>query len=226
MRHSQILQGGERWNVSAQGEYIHYEKGAGEIEIEVNGEMHLLAIRDTYIVNEGYIDFKVLNLDESAGEFVFRTGKGDLKVAASGQITEVSGIASTVNVDVLNSIEISKLPSVEVLSLPDVVVSDLPDVEVKSLSNLLTETYSVEAGAVVLIPARQARKRLVIQGYSEATDTTICRVSDSSKETAQGQYLAVGGGLMTELEHKHSAAVKVWNTSNTDKIEVIAMEEF
>ena len=215
MRHSQILQSGERWNVSALGEYIHYEKGAGEIEIEVNGEMHLLAIRDTYIVKEGYTDFKVLNLDASAGEFVFRTGKGNLKVAASGQLTEVTGIASTVDVEVLNSIEVSKLPSVE--------ISNLPELDV---SNVLTTNYTVPAGDMVLIPARTDRKRLVLQGYCEALETTICRVSDSLKATAQGQLFAVGGGLMSELEHRHSAAIKVWNTSNTDEIEVITMEEF
>jgi hypothetical protein len=127
------LQAGGRWNVTAIGEYIHYEKGAGEIELEVDGEMHQLAVRDTFIMPEGYQGFNVLNLDNSAGEFSFLTGRGQLKVAASGQLTEVSGIASTVDVNLLNSVAVSSLPPVQVSQMPAVQVSQLPAVEISTM---------------------------------------------------------------------------------------------
>ncbi|QRV22799.1 hypothetical protein [Marinomonas foliarum] len=133
MRHTQILQAGGRWNVTAIGEYIHYEKGAGEIELEVDGEMHQLAVRDTFIMPEGYQGFKVLNLDNSAGEFSFLTGRGQLKVAASGQLTEVSGIASTVDVNLLNSVKVSSMPAVKVAEMPAVQVTQLPAVNVATM---------------------------------------------------------------------------------------------
>lgn len=152
MRHTQVLQAGGRWNVTAIGEYIHYEKGAGEIELEVDGEMHLLAVRDTFIMPEGYQGFNVLNLDNSAGEFSFLTGRGQLKVAASGQLTEVSGIASTVDVNLLNHVKVSSLPAVEVSQIPAVEVSEIPPVEVSNIVDIrqITETLKnrPESGAL------------------------------------------------------------------------------
>lgn len=152
MRHTQVLQAGGRWNVTAIGEYIHYEKGAGEIELEVDGEMHLLAVRDTFIMPEGYQGFNVLNLDNSAGEFSFLTGRGQLKVAASGQLTEVSGIASTVDVNLLNHVKVSSLPAVEVSQIPAVEVSNIPPVEVSNIVDIrqITETLKnrPESGAL------------------------------------------------------------------------------
>lgn len=199
MRHTQVLQAGGRWNVTAIGEYIHYEKGAGEIELEVDGEMHLLAVRDTFIMPEGYQGFNVLNLDNSAGEFSFLTGRGQLKVAASGQLTEVSGIASTVDVNLLNHVKVSSLPAVEVSQIPAVEVSKIPSVEVSKIppvevSNIvdirqITETLknrpesgalfsatemTISAGLSVSINQQPLRKEIsIIAGDSNTSEINI-----------------------------------------------------
>jgi hypothetical protein len=199
VRHTQVLQAGGRWNVTAIGEYIHYEKGAGEIELEVDGEMHQLAVRDTFIMPEGYQGFKVLNLDNSAGEFSFLTGRGQLKVAASGQITEVSGIASTVDVNLMNSVQVSSMPAVKVAEMPAVNVATMPVVEVSTMpavevSNTvdirpITETlknrpdsgatfsaneFVIGAGLSVSLSAKPLRKELLIlAGDSNANEIVI-----------------------------------------------------
>jgi hypothetical protein len=199
VRHTQVLQAGGRWNVTAIGEYIHYEKGAGEIELEVDGEMHQLAVRDTFIMPEGYQGFNVLNLDNSAGEFSFLTGRGQLKVAASGQLTEVSGIASTVDVNLMNAVTVSSLPAVEVSQLPAVNVATMPAVEVSTMpavevSNTvdirpITETlknrpdtgatfsanvFVIGAGLSVSLSTEPLRKELLIlAGDSNANDIVI-----------------------------------------------------
>tara|TARA_R110001606_G_scaffold397653_2_gene574799 strand:- start:2496 stop:3200 length:705 start_codon:yes stop_codon:yes gene_type:complete len=234
VRHTQVLQAGGRWNVTAIGEYIHYEKGAGEIELEVDGEMHQLAVRDTFIMPEGYQGFKVLNLDNSAGEFSFLTGRGQLKVAASGQLTEVSGIASTVDVNLMNAVTVSSLPAVEVSTMPAVEVSTMPAVEVsqmpevvqKDIFNILTTSITVDPNAALLIPSRSGRKRIFIQAYTASLNTTQCRLSDANKTVPTGLIMACGGGLISELEQFHNASLKFWNTSDSEQIEVIVQEEF
>ncbi|WP_392385388.1 hypothetical protein [Marinomonas primoryensis] len=234
MRHTQVLQAGGRWNVTAIGEYIHYEKGAGEIELEVDGEMHQLAVRDTFIMPEGYQGFNVLNLDNSAGEFSFLTGRGQLKVAASGQITEVSGIASTVDVNLMNAVTVSSLPAVEVSQLPAVNVATMPAVEVsqmpevvqKDIFNILTTSNTVDPNTALLIPSRSGRKRIFIQAYTASLNTTQCRLSDANKTVPTGLIMACGGGLISELEQFHNSSLKFWNTSDSDQIEVIVQEEF
>jgi hypothetical protein len=242
VRHTQILQAGGRWNVTAIGEYIHYEKGAGEIEIEVDGELHQLSVRDTFINPKGYKDFKVLNLDNSAGEFSFLTGRGQLKVAASGQLTEVSGIASTVDVNLMNSVAVSSLPSVVVSELPAVQVSQLPAVNVatipavevttlpeivpKDVFNVLTTSNTVDPNTALLIPSRSGRKRIFIQAYTASLNTAQCRLSDANKTDPTGLIMACGGGLISELEQFHNSSLKFWNTSDSDQIEVIVQEEF
>jgi hypothetical protein len=234
VRHTQVLQAGGRWNVTAIGEYIHYEKGAGEIELEVDGEMHQLAVRDTFIMPEGYQGFNVLNLDNSAGEFSFLTGRGQLKVAASGQITEVSGIASTVDVNLMNAVTVSSLPAVEVSQLPAVNVATMPAVEVsqmpevvqKDIFNILTTSNTVDPNTALLIPSRSGRKRIFIQAYTASLNTTQCRLSDANKTVPTGLIMACGGGLISELEQFHNSSLKFWNTSDSDQIEVIVQEEF
>jgi len=234
VRHTQILQAGGRWNVTAIGEYIHYEKGAGEIEIEVDGELHQLSVRDTFINPKGYKDFKVLNLDNSAGEFSFLTGRGQLKVAASGQLTEVSGIASTVDVNLMNSVAVSSLPPVQVSQMPAVQVSQLPAVDVatlpeivqKDVFNALTTSNTVDPNTALLIPSRSGRKRIFIQAYTASLNTAQCRLSDANKTAPTGLIMACGGGLISELEQFHNSSLKFWNTSDSDQIEVIVQEEF
>lgn len=185
MRHTQVLQAGGRWNVTAIGEYIHYEKGAGEIELEVDGEMHQLAVRDTFIMPEGYQGFNVLNLDNSAGEFSFLTGRGQLKVAASGQLTEVSGIASTVDVNLLNPVSVSSLPAVSIATLPNVVVSELPSVVVSALP-------AIEISNTVDI--RPITETLDIRPITE----TLKNRPDSGATFAANEFV-IGVGLSVSL---------------------------
>jgi hypothetical protein len=185
VRHTQILQAGGRWNVTAIGEYIHYEKGAGEIELEVDGEIHQLSVRDTFVSPKGYHDFKVLNIDDSAGEFSFLTGRGELKIAASGQLTEVSGIASTVDVNLLNSVRVSSLPAVEVSELPAVEVSTMPAVKVSELPAVEVSTMpAVEVSNEVNI--RQITETLKNRPESGATFTANEFVFDASLSVSLG----------------------------------------
>ena len=184
MRHTQVLQAGGRWNVTAIGEYIHYEKGAGEIELEVDGEMHQLAVRDTFIMPEGYQGFNVLNLDNSAGEFSFLTGRGQLKVAASGQLTEVSGIASTVDVNLMNAVTVSSLPAVEVSTMPAVEVSQLPAVNVATMP-------AVEVSAM---PAVEVSNTVDIRPITE----TLKNRPDTGATFSANEFV-IGAGLSVSL---------------------------
>jgi hypothetical protein len=233
-RHEQIVQANQRGDSGAHGEYLHYESGAGEIEISVNDGTHLLSVRDTLIFPNGFKGFSFLNLDASAGNFSFLTGKGELKVAASGQITEVSGIASTVDVNLMNAVTISSLPAVEVSTMPAVEVSTMPAVEVsqmpevvqKDIFNILTTSNTVDPNTALLIPSRSGRKRIFIQAYTASLNTTQCRLSDANKTVPTGLIMACGGGLISELEQFHNSSLKFWNTSDSDQIEVIVQEEF
>lgn len=184
MRHTQVLQAGGRWNVTAIGEYIHYEKGAGEIELEVDGEMHQLAVRDTFIMPEGYQGFNVLNLDNSAGEFSFLTGRGQLKVAASGQLTEVSGIASTVDVNLLNSVKVSSLPAVKVAEMPAVQVSQLPAVNVATMPAVEVST----------MPAVEVSNTVDIRPITE----TLKNRPDTGATFSANEFV-IGAGLSVSL---------------------------
>jgi hypothetical protein len=118
------------------------------------------------------------------------------------------------------------MPAVTIDSLPSVAVSNLPEVVKKDVSNMLTTSYTVNAGGSLTIPAKAGRKRAVVQGYVDSINTTICRISDSAKVAITGEFFAVGGGLLAESEHLHSAALKVWNPSTTDNIEIVVREEF
>jgi hypothetical protein len=184
VRHTQVLQAGGRWNVTAIGEYIHYEKGAGEIELEVDGEMHQLAVRDTFIMPEGYQGFNVLNLDNSAGEFSFLTGRGQLKVAASGQLTEVSGIASTVDVNLMNAVTVSSLPAVEVSTMPAVEVSQLPAVNVATMPAVEVST----------MPAVEVSNTVDIRPITE----TLKNRPDTGATFSANEFV-IGAGLSVSL---------------------------
>jgi hypothetical protein len=184
VRHTQVLQAGGRWNVTAIGEYIHYEKGAGEIELEVDGELHQLSVRDTFINTKGYQDFKVLNLDNSAGEFSFLTGRGLLKVAASGQLTEVSGISSTVDVNLLNSVQVSSMPAVKVAEMPAVQVTQLPAVNVATMPVVEVST----------MPAVEVSNTVDIRSI---TETLKNRPDSGATFSANG--FVIGAGLSVSL---------------------------
>jgi hypothetical protein len=184
VRHTQVLQAGGRWNVTAIGEYIHYEKGAGEIELEVDGEMHQLAVRDTFIMPEGYQGFKVLNLDNSAGEFSFLTGRGQLKVAASGQLTEVSGISSTVDVNLLNSVQVSSMPAVKVAEMPAVQVTQLPAVNVATMPVVEVST----------MPAVEVSNTVDIRPITE----TLKNRPDTGATFSANEFV-IGAGLSVSL---------------------------
>tara|TARA_R110001632_G_scaffold50409_4_gene126048 strand:- start:71792 stop:72556 length:765 start_codon:yes stop_codon:yes gene_type:complete len=192
VRHTQVLQAGGRWNVTAIGEYIHYEKGAGEIELEVDGEMHQLAVRDTFIMPEGYQGFKVLNLDNSAGEFSFLTGRGQLKVAASGQLTEVSGISSTVDVNLLNSVQVSSMPAVKVAEMPAVQVTQLPAVQVSLLPAVNVAT--MPAVEVSTMPAVEVSNTVDIRPITE----TLKNRPDTGATFSANEFV-IGAGLSVSL---------------------------
>lgn len=101
------LQAGERWDVSATGQYIGYVSGAGEVEILVDGEPHYLGVNEVYQANEVFDKFTVRNASDVAGDIVIKTGMGRLIMSGDGQLTEVLGIRETVKTEVLNAGDIS-----------------------------------------------------------------------------------------------------------------------
>lgn len=107
MKHEKRLAPGERWDVAATGRYIGYASGAGEIEVSVNGEPHLLDVRESLKAEEQYTGFSVRNMSDKTGDFVLKTGTGSLYMAGDGQLIRVTGIDETVNTEVLNTDEIS-----------------------------------------------------------------------------------------------------------------------
>lgn len=141
-----------------------------------------------------------------------------------------------VQAEIVNAVDVSgshvvvdALPVVDV-SGSRVIIESMPTVDAQftaaEVSNALTTSYELGANSSVTIPARSGRKRLVIQAYVDSENTAICRVSDSSKTQPDGQFIFVGGGLMAELEHKHSDALKVWNPTDLNGITLVILEEF
>ena len=102
MKHELRLKAGERWDVSATGQYIGYVSGAGEIEIEIDGEPHYLDVNEVYQSNDQFRKFTVRNATDATGDFVIKTGLGKLYMAGDGQLTEVLGIRETVKTQTLN----------------------------------------------------------------------------------------------------------------------------
>jgi len=102
MKHELRLKAGERWDVTATGQYIGYDSGAGEIEILIDGEPHHLNVNESYQSNDIFKTFTVRNATDLTGDFVLKTGLGKLYMAGDGQLTEVLGIRETVKTQVLN----------------------------------------------------------------------------------------------------------------------------
>lgn len=96
-----------RQDVSVTGQYIGYVSGAGEIEVNVNGEHHYLNVNEVLQVNGGFNSFTVTNMADFAGEFVIKAGMGRLIMAGDGQLTDVLRIRETVKSNVLNHDDIS-----------------------------------------------------------------------------------------------------------------------
>jgi hypothetical protein len=154
--------------------------------------------------------------------------EGEYQRLSDVSLVQIQGItnAITAHIASLPPVQVSTMPAVKVSTMPAVEVSQIPEVVQKDVGNVLTTSYTVNAGGVVVIPAKVGRKSILIQGYVDSIETTICRISDVAKSIITGEFFAVGGGLLAESKHSHSAALKVWNPSATDNIEIVVREEF
>ena len=237
-------------DLSQRGRTIVYLSGASELLFEAFGGdgqpvgRFQIPAGGQVTLSETFDTLKIQNMGGVYTDSEFLLIEGEYQRLSDVSIVQIQGIteAITAHIASLPTVEVSKLPVVEVSELPAVQVSELPAVQVselpavqvselpevvkKDVSNVLTTTYTVATESVVTIPAREGRQRLVIQAYTPSLSTTICRVSDAAKTSIDGQLLAAGGGLLGELVHKHAAALKVWNPSAEDEIEIIVQEEF
>jgi hypothetical protein len=224
------------------GKTIVYLAGAAPLLFETfknNGEpvgRFQIPAGGQVVASDSFDKIKVKNMGGVYTESEILVIEGDYARISDVSIVQIQGITNAITANIaslppvavnsLPAVTIDSLPAVTIDSLPSVAVSDLPEVVQKDVSNVLTTSYTVAAGGVVTIPAKAGRKRLVLQAYTPSLNTTICRVSDSAKTSIEGQILATGGGLLGELEHKHADALKVWNPSGEDAIEIITQEEF
>lgn len=194
-------------------------ESVGRFQIPSGGQVTL---RDTFD------KLRIKNMGGVYTESEILIVEGDYARISDVSIVQIQGITNTISAQITNQIDaaIVSLPAVEIDSLPSVDVSNLPEVVQKDVGNVLTTSYTVNAESVITIPAKAGRKRAVVQGYVDSINTTICRISDSAKAAITGEFFAVGGGLLAESEHTHSAALKVWNPSITDNIEIVVREEF
>ncbi|WP_394183361.1 hypothetical protein, partial [Marinomonas posidonica] len=140
------------------------------------------------------------------------------KVDVSGSAVAVSGSVDTSGSTVI----VSQMPKVDV-SGSAVAVSG--SVDVSTAQRFATQEFSLAANDSLTITGRANRKRLVVQGYSEADETALCRISHNGASANTGAILPCGGGLMGEVEQFHSAAIKVWNPSG-QAISIHVMEEY
>ncbi|RCX07053.1 hypothetical protein [Marinomonas foliarum] len=230
------LQPDQQAQIPQRGQTVVYLSGETDLLFEAGLSRFRIPAGGQVTLPEVFESISVKNMGSVENNAEFLLIEGEYSRLSDVSIVQIQGItnAITANVASLPAVQISQLPAVEVESLPSVQVSQLPAVEVselpevvkKDVSNVLTTTYTVATESVVTIPAKVGRKRLVIQAYTPSLNTTICRVSDTAKTSIEGQILAAGGGLLGELEHKHAAALKVWNPSEDDVIEIILQEEF
>jgi hypothetical protein len=226
----------QREDLSLRGQTVVYLSGQTELLFETEMGRFQIPAGGQVTLPDFFEKISIQNMGDIQTESEILIIDGEFQRLSDVSIVQIQGITNAITANIatlppvavnsLPSVAIDSLPAVTIDSLPSVVVSDLPEVAQKDVSNVLTTSYTVAAGGVVTIPAKAGRKRLVLQAYTPSLNTTICRVSDSAKTSIEGQILAAGGGLLGELEHKHADALKVWNPSGEDAIEIITQEEF
>jgi hypothetical protein len=226
----------QREDLSLRGRTVVYLSGQTELLFETEMGRFQIPAGGQVTLPDFFEKISIQNMGDIQTESEILIIDGEFQRLSDVSIVQIQGITNAITahiaslppvaVNSLPAVEVSTMPAVAVNSLPSVVVSELPAVVQKDVSNVLTTSYTVAAGGVVTIPEKTGRKRLVLQAYTSSLSTTICRVSDSAKNSIEGQILAAGGGLLGELEHKHADALKVWNPSDSDEIEIIVQEEF
>ena len=107
MKHEFYLSPRGRQEVAATGQYIGYVSGAGEIEVNVDGEHHYLNVNEVLQVDDTFKSFAVTNMASVSGDFVIKAGMGKLYMAGDGQTTEVLRIRETVKTEMLNHNDVS-----------------------------------------------------------------------------------------------------------------------
>jgi len=180
MKHELRLKAGERWDVSATGQYIGYVSGAGEIEILINGEPHHLDVNESYQSNEIFQNFTVRNATDVTGDFVIKTGLGKLYMAGDGQLTEVLGIRETVKTEMLNAEDIHS-PIVEKLGAL-----------MGSVFNIrqITETLKTQVTNVVNIREITETLKAQITGVVDIREITETLSTEEQPATSQKTFSA------------------------------------
>jgi hypothetical protein len=230
------LQPLEEIDIPQHGQTVVYLGGTGELLFQAEEGSFQIPPQTQVTLKNVFNSIRVKNMGSIVAEFEILLVTGEFERLSDVSIVQIAGITNAITANVatmpavevatMPAVEVSAMPAVEVSTMPAVKVSEMPAVVSKDISNVITTVYIVPPESSVNIPALTNRKRLVIQGYSADEEAIFCRVSDSSKVTVSGQFLVCGGGLLAEVEHKHAAALKVWNPSNSESVEVVTMEEF
>lgn len=189
MKYEKRLDAGERWDVSAVGQYLGYVSGAGEIELSIDGELHYLGVNEVYESFDGFKNVTIRNMSDLAGDFVIKVGMGKLHMAGDGQLVEIMGIRKTVKTDVLNTVDIRAITetlttkvinevqakiinTVNIREITETLMANVTNtVETleKPATSLLTSKKTFTAGELFTIPTNENRRDLMIFAAEENT---------------------------------------------------------
>lgn len=195
---------------------LSFETVHGRFEIPAGGQVDVGGVFDSItITNKGNVpcNADVMIID------------GLYERLSDVSIVQIQGITNTISAQIVNDINATITGTVQAEVTNALTVSGTVAADLVPAGNVITTEYTLNAVGFVEIPARAGRKRLEIQGYSESENTILCQVSDATKTEISGQLLPIGGGLLTSVEQKHAAAVKVWSPV-TDVIELKVLEEY
>ncbi len=187
MKYEKRLDAGERWDVSAVGQYIGYVSGAGEVEVSIDGELHYLGVNEVHETFSGFKSFSVRNTSSLAGDFVIKAGMGKLYMAGDGQVIDVLGIRETVKTEVLNAGDMStpivaeidalsgKTLKTNVQNSSDIstpIVAKIADL-IGSVINIRAITETLETHVLNTVDIREITETLNIRQITETIETNV-----------------------------------------------------
>ncbi|MBB1485920.1 hypothetical protein [Oceanospirillum sediminis] len=216
--------------VPVKGQYLHIKIASGDVEVRFSDQTRLkLSAGETIEIAFDGLEFKSGDSDQ---EIEIRTGWGKFQPAITAitstaierinRPVDVTGstVAITGQADVTGSkVDVSG-SAVTVSGSVDVSGSTL-NANVNGAVEVVGSRSASVIGAEITIPpsgsasiaARNNRSRIILQNDSEAL--TKCRVTEADAVSPYGLRLIGGDGMMGEQILRTTAALKIWNTSET-----------
>jgi hypothetical protein len=178
MKYEKRLNAGERWDITAVGQYLGYVSGVGEIEVSVDGVVHYLNVNEVYEFQRGFTSFTVRNMSDVTGDFVIKAAVGRFHISGDGQKIEVQN-SSDISTPIVEEIDAlsGKTLKTSVQNTSDIstpIVSKIADligsvINIRAITealNIRTITETLKAQIVDLVETRE-KPATRISAYQE-----------------------------------------------------------